>query len=138
MPAHRKALAELEASGATKVNPGRYADRKNTPKPTAPIGTAPKHLSPEQKAAWKEVIKFAPNGVLSGADRALLEITVHQLVEFRAGRLIRASEIGTLITCLSKLGMTPSDRSRLSVPGDKDQLNEEIHSLARECGRLPN
>lgn len=120
--AKRKTTAELALSGALDAKPGRYADRKNEIKPSVPLGTPPRHFTPEQKAIWKEVTKQLPPEVLFGSDRLLLEMTVKLTEKLRDGR-IKAMEQHLLLSCLQQMGMTPIARSRISGPVKEKATN---------------
>jgi len=71
-----------------------------------------------------------PVGHLQSADRLLLEIVTHLMSRQRNRRtLITKGEISLLINALSKLGLTPVDRSRVIIPVQKktsiyDQFDE--------------
>src|ERR1035441_3448476 len=75
MPKPRKPTKLLELSGALKRNPGRYANRLHEPKAAGSLGDPPERLSGTEKAAWHELAQLAPDGVLTKADRWLVEIT---------------------------------------------------------------
>lgn len=129
MPAHRKPLEAHELSGATKKNPQRFVDRKGEPKPTASIGSAPKHLTPAQRKVWKEIAAVSPKGVLTNADRLLLEVACCLIVQFRAGTLIRASEIAGLLNALGRLGLSPADRAKLNVASEPDKSDDDQYAF---------
>jgi hypothetical protein len=128
MSAHRKSIEAHELSGAITKNPQRFTHRKSEPKPVAPIGTAPKHLTSPEKKIWKEISANAPAGTLGCSDRLILEIVCKLTVSFREGKLNRASEISQLINGLGRLGLTPADRAKLNVeppptkPDESDPL----------------
>ena len=114
MPRPRTPTSILEARGAYLNHPARRADRANEPQPSAPLGPAPRHLTKDQKKIWKEVVGIAPPGVLMNCDRLTVERCVQLVAKMRAGTLM-ALEGSQLITCLSKLGMTPADRSKVAA-----------------------
>jgi phage terminase small subunit len=115
MPAHRKTIEAHALSGSLLHNPKRYADRQTEPRPAAPIGNAPSHLSTSAKKVWKEISKNAPEGSLGCSDRLILEVVCVLTVAFREGKLIKASEVSQLINGLGRLGLTPADRAKLNV-----------------------
>ena len=127
MPRPRTPTSILEARGAYVNHPERRADRVNEPQPSGPLGPPPTHLTKEQKKIWKELVKIAPPGVLTNCDRWTVERCVQLVAKMRVGNLM-ALEGSQLITCLSKLGMTPTDRSKVSViaqPTPPAQINPE-------------
>ena len=114
MPAPRKATSVLAKSGSISHDKKRYANRTSEPKPTGTIGSVPKHFNGALKAVWKELVRQIPPGVLTNADRLILELTCHLTLKMRAGNLI-SSDAAQLVSCLSRLAMTPSDRSRVNL-----------------------
>lgn len=125
MPAHRKTIDAHELSGAIAKNPQRFTHRKSEPKPKAPIGTAPKHLSSTERKVWAEIISQAPAGSLGSSDRLILEIICKLIVAFRDGKLTRASELAQLINGLGRLGLTPADRAKLNVEPNSPRKPDE-------------
>jgi phage terminase small subunit len=78
--------------------------------PVRPLGKCPAHLPIPEQHIWKELVRCSQPGVLQRSDRFFLELC----------RRMRApdsknSEINTLAKILSKLGMTPEDRSKLDL-----------------------
>lgn len=123
MPQPRKPTALLELSGQLDHNPKRYENRKTEPKPTNPLGNPPKHLTKEQKSCWKELNKLAPADVLKDCDRWLVELACVLMAKLRAGH-ISVGESAQLLGCLSRMGLTPADRSRVAVaPSKKDEAD---------------
>ncbi len=115
MPAHRVPTATLARRGAFKKDPQRARARANEPRPNGPIGEPPACLTPSQIKCWKEIIESAPEGVLTRADRFIVELAARLLALWR-GRNAPPAWVGTqLRTCLASMGMTPSDRSRVGA-----------------------
>ena len=80
----------------------------------APMLTANKLLT--EAGRWREIVGFAHPGVLCRADRLIVELAAQILVSLRteqwrnsAALLIRFESV------LGKLGMSPADRSKVSV-----------------------
>ena len=117
MPARKKSLSLLKLSGGLKNHPGRYKDRTDlTPCPDG-IGEPPSHISIARKNIWAELIAQLPAGHLASADRFLLEIVTGLMAKQRNRRtLITKGELSLLLNALSKLGLTPVDRSRVIIP----------------------
>ena len=115
--AQPRKLAELK--GATRHDPQRY--RKELPESELALGLCPGYMADDAKAAWFELETYALKGVLTGADRVLLEVTATLLSEFRRDPgAFQVGKYGQLIGCLARLGMSPSDRQKLGTEKAKD------------------
>lgn len=94
----------------------------NEPVVTSPLGNPPERLKPEQRKAWREIANNCAFGVLTKADRHALEITSVLLAEFwMSGAAMSGTHISALERLLSKFGLTPADRSRVTVPQQKKE-----------------
>jgi hypothetical protein len=113
----RKPTAALELKGAFKKDPQRKGARENEPVPDGAIGEPPERLSEDEAALWLELAGYG--FWLTNADRLMLEIAVKLMVLFR-GNALDGGGISKLITALSKLGFSPSDRSKVQAPGAKE------------------
>lgn len=110
-------LAQLK--GADKKNPQRY--RGKMPKSKLPLGPAPEYMTDEQKACWDELSFYAIPGVLTGADKQVLEVTANLLAEYRENpNKFPVGKYRPLFSGLAVMGMTPSDRRKLAVEKPKD------------------
>src|SRR4051794_33452283 len=116
MARNRKPTQELEQSGAFEKDPKRRLARENEPVPAGPLGDPPDYLSAAAQNVWHELASHVPEGVLTIADRFLVEIVSRQMARLRAGEDLKAAEINQIISCLSRMGLTPADRSRVQVP----------------------
>lgn len=117
MPARKKSLALLTLTGATKAHPARYKDRTDLASCPEGIGDPPSHVSIARKRIWAEIVESLPDGHLQSADRALLEVVTFLMSRMRNRRVsVTKGEITLLINALSKLGLTPVDRSRVVIP----------------------
>jgi hypothetical protein len=116
----RKPTAEMELKGAFKKDPKR---RRVDPKTSGPIGNPPPSMGLELHATWYELAEQAPIDVLRSADRALLELAARLLFRIRKMPLdaLEPAVFGQLIKCLSAMGMTPVDRSKVHAPKEKDE-----------------
>jgi hypothetical protein len=121
MPAQRKPTTLHEISGAFRKNPDRGRARKNEPVPKAGIGPAPRHMSEQERACWDEIVGIVPNGVLYDSDRLAVEITAKLLAKYRRDEH-STPELTALRASLSALGLTPADRSKITV-ADRDARN---------------
>ncbi len=117
MPTPRKPTELLELSGRFKHDPQRA--RPVGPKSSRPLGPPPKHLVGDERATWLEIAEAAPGGVLTYADRFLLELVAKGLARSRR-EVLKAADLALVQRGLSLLGLTPSDRSRITPSGDDD------------------
>jgi hypothetical protein len=111
----RKPTALHEVEGTTNVT--RHRDRQHEPRVEAPLGDAPADWKPKGKVLWHEIANSVPRGVATGADRIVFELLVRLVAEVRADSSALTPALASQIrACAACFGMTPSDRSRLSVP----------------------
>jgi hypothetical protein len=167
----RKTSAELKDKGAFDKDPKRGAAREGEPKPDGPIGRPPAYFDAYHCAIWREIIGECPRGVLTRADRKLLELAVRltakmrmvpgyrpkwlkflgdALIElglgerevdrmkdaFHAALGCSSQELTLLSNCLTRMGMTPADRSRVKVAPEKED-NPFDDILAAVTGKSP-
>lgn len=107
---------KADVSGAAIKNPQRHKDRK-APKGTRPIGEPYVRMSEDQQAVWHELRADLP--WLNSSHRTLLRlacILTCRLDDADVG----VSQIQTLSAVLSKLGATPVDETKVSVPDEVD------------------
>lgn len=122
MPAKRKPAAVQELTGAWRKDPQR---RRVEPATTGPIGAPPKQKALTFPDAWRYLVKCAPPGVLADRDRVWLEVAAHLLVQFRADPAnMHPAKLSRLTACLSALGLSPADASRVVVAPAKPQHND--------------
>lgn len=103
----------LKLRGAFRNHPKREKERAGEPEPIGPLGDAPDCFDEAHIARWYEIASWCP--WLADADRVIVEATCRLWVKMRNIEL-KSSDWGLLTTNLSKLGMTPTDRSRVKVP----------------------
>jgi phage terminase small subunit len=120
----RKPTAELELNGSFTKDPQRRESRKYEPPPNGPIGDPPNYFDCNQRDFWHEVVDLVPVGVLTKADRIIVEVIVRKLQDLRNGE-ITGTGLNTLVAALSRLGLTPADRSRVGIQPEKDENGEE-------------
>ena len=123
----RKPTALLEIGGAFKKNPQRK--RPNEPKSGSPLGPPPIGFDQELKKIWLEITEMVPPNVLSIADRWLVEIACRAMRNIRHDKAL-ASEKNLLVSCLSRMGLTPADRSKIAIPEKETRPDDEIAELA--------
>lgn len=122
MARHRQPAEVARLKGSDRKDPQRY--RTEAPKSELPLGNAPEHLSGGAQTAWFELSGYALPGVLTGADRFVMEVTASLLAEFRADpTAFTAGRYAQLVGCLARLGLTPADRQKLGTAG-KAAANE--------------
>jgi hypothetical protein len=114
MPNPRLPAAKAAATGAAIKNPQRHNDRKSPRSPR--LGKPSKHLKDGAVVAWEGFRRELP--WLNESHRSIVEVasTVR-------GRMIDGEEVGItamncLQVCLSKLGATPTDETRLNIADD--------------------
>jgi len=124
----RKPSNVLELNGAFKRNPDRGRARADEPAPTDAIGDPPDWLSPEVNACWREIVALAHPGTLSQADRLIIEHGAQLLATLRGEQWqVHPTLMVRWESFLGKLGLTPADRSKVSVAKpkpDADPLDE--------------
>ncbi len=128
MPQPRVPTNILKMRGADKVHPGRLKERENEPENKNPIGDPPSNLNELQSAAFNEIVKLAIDGVLGEADRLAVEQAAMLLVKCRGqheidGEIINpsAQEQNQFFRYLNQFGMTPADRSKISITKKKEK-----------------
>lgn len=118
----RKPIEELKLSGAFAKNPNR---RRTAPKSTKTIGTPPRYFTDDEKVCWKEILRDSIPGVLTGADRWLVEAACLVMAKMRRREPMNGPERMTLMQAITKAGLSPVDRQRLTGPASDDQPDEE-------------
>lgn len=108
--APRAPLAKLKASGTLDKNPSKYRDRKEPQ--SRPIGKPSRCLKKREVEAWHAFMHEAP--WLREGDRRLLEMACVLTARFWSGKATN-DDMRFLTTLLSKMGMTPTDRSRVLI-----------------------
>jgi hypothetical protein len=129
----RTPSAILELKGAFKKDPQRKEQRSQEPRPQGIIGDPPLFFDVERASIWHEIISQVPDGVLTNADRIILELTCSLVHGLRQGSSERG-DLSLLKSCLASLGMTPADRSKISVPKQAEEL-DEFAKIAAETAR---
>ncbi|MCP5431860.1 MAG: hypothetical protein H6923_01180 [Alphaproteobacteria bacterium] len=110
----RNPLALSRVTGATLKNPGRYRGRAE-PK-VGPIGEPPAYLDEAARKAWRLFVRELP--WLARSDRALLELVCPLRARIMAGEALGTKLATFYRMVLSKLGASPSDRSKVAAPNE--------------------
>lgn len=123
MPKPRVPTNILKMRGSDKKHPDRMKLRENEPVSDKSISKPSKYLSAIEKKAFKEIVKSAIDGVLCESDTLAVEMAAQLLVKCRGLLVINdeiiqpsAAERNLFFKYLGQLGMTPSERSRISIP----------------------
>lgn len=117
MARHRLPAAKAEVSGAALKHAGRFKDRK-VPKGTRPLGEPYVAMTPAQQQAWHEIASEIP--WLNSSHRRLVRIA--SIISARLDEPdIGINQLQTLSAILSKLGATPVDETKVSVPDGDDE-----------------
>lgn len=146
MARHPNPTAVQEASGAFDHDPQRREARAHEPIPSGPLGEPHESLDLFERGIWHELQSQAPPGVLTNADRIMLEMVCRLLARERDPRgakrsgedigvprsPLKAAERNQIISCLARLGMSPADRTKISVdnPRGPEQPADPFSELA--------
>ena len=103
----------LKLRGAFKKNPQRGREREGEPESVGPLGDPPDQFDEAHRARWAEISGWC--SWLGDADRPTVEAVCVLWMKVRNNQA-KSADFGLLIQYLSKLGMTPTDRSRVKVP----------------------
>jgi hypothetical protein len=118
MGRHAQPREVAELKGATRHNPQRY---RGTPaKNEYPVGDAPEHLPEDARAVWFELSALSLPGVLTGADRLLMEIVSNLVAEYRRDPdNFKVGKHSVLKGHMATMGITPSARQQFTTPDDQ-------------------
>jgi hypothetical protein len=97
-------------------DPAKYADRRE-PK-TAPLGEPSPYLTGRARAAWFSFAAELP--WLAESDRSILEVACLVRGKLMNGDDLAANHLTVLRQCLSTLGATPADHSRITTAEEQD------------------
>jgi len=127
---------------ALEGNPGKRPINKREPHPAGPL-VRPKHLTGMAAREWDRTVEAMPDGVYTPADVPALAVYCEAWVIYRAGlALLDAEGMATgsqgqpvahpclaviarqaeiILRATDRLGMTPTARTRLTVPEPEDK-----------------
>jgi hypothetical protein len=114
----RTPLAKAKATGRTQVNPARFKTRKEPPK-QQPLGKPSRMLTDRQAEAWEAFRKELP--WLMESDRRLVEVASKLTADMWDSTDINIRGMTLLRQCLSLMGATPADRTRIYAPPEEDE-----------------
>ena len=116
----RKPTALLKLEGAFKNHPKREKEREHEPQVVEPLGDPPDSLDEAEQARWNEIAAMAPWATY--ADRIIVE-ELARLWMMSRRRTATPAHGKRLDWCLSRLGLTPSDRSKVKAPPKREEQN---------------
>lgn len=122
MPKPRLPALKAAITGAAAKNPGRFKDRAK-PKGKS-VGAPPDHLTVEARRAWRMFVSRMP--WLSASDEAMLELASMIRGLILAGEEVGVQKLGLYATTLSKLGASPTDRTKVAMPDDDEEEEDEF------------
>jgi hypothetical protein len=115
LPRPRAPAAKARVEGPHIKNPQRY--KRNSPTADA-IGDPPKWLTEPQAVAWREFEAELP--WLNRSHRALVGIASVLRARLQSGGEVGTKALSLLRLCLSSIGATPADASKISwVPEEE-------------------
>ena len=121
---HRTPTVTLMTRDTFGKNPARARQRAGEPQPSQAIGPAPATLSVEHRACFDEIVQRSHIGVLSSADSIAVEMAAALLAAFRRDpENLSAAKFARLEALLGRFGMTPADRSKVTVAPLSDTSN---------------
>jgi hypothetical protein len=123
MPRPRTPLVKAKATGRVLHDPKRFKNRKEPPS-QGPLGKPPKWMkSATQIEAWSTFADELP--WLNHSHRALAGIASDIRGKLMAGEDVSVNGLNLLRLCLSQMGATPVDASKISSPDDDDSDIED-------------
>ncbi len=123
MARHKQPEKLAKLKGADKKNPQRY--RTEPPVNKHALGDPPPHMKEKAQEIWYELVQHALPGVITASERFIFEIASNLMAEYRTDPVeFAATKYTHLIGCLGRLGLSPSDRQKLGMPGGKEKENE--------------
>lgn len=116
MPRPRIPISRARVEGRHDINPARY--NRKEPKVDDALGDPPKWASEAQAKAWGGFQSELP--WLNRSHRCLVEIASIVRARFESGEEIGTKALSLLRLCLSSMGATPADASRIAWAPDDE------------------
>lgn len=116
MPRPRNTTEFARITGADTAKPKRYAGRAD-PVVDA-IGAPPDRLTNQQRVIWAEFVDDLP--WLRRSDRTILELSCRLAARMETDPDMGIAALAQLRLCLSSMGATPVDRSKVTMPSDNE------------------
>jgi hypothetical protein len=114
----RTPLAKAKATGRTVRDPARFKNRSE-PTKQRPLGKPSAGLSERQVEAWEAFKRELP--WLMESDRTIVETASRLRADMWDSKDINIRAMTLLRQCLSLLGATPADRTRIYAPPEEDE-----------------
>jgi len=122
------AAAKVKIQAAAVKNPQRFRDRRE-PKVDTPLGAPPPWVvdvpTNMARTAWTTIGAETP--WLNSSHRSLVGIAASILGRQIAGQDVGVQAMNLLRQCLSQMGATPVDASKIAMPDDRDEDAEESY-----------
>ena len=114
-----------EVIGAKDKNRGRFEGREGPA--VADLGAAPVHLNEHQAECWELFRSEMP--WLGYSDRTVVEMASRLRSQMMTSPEFGVNAMAQLRLCISSMGGTPADRSKVTVPekGDDDAASEFLN-----------
>ena len=122
MPAPRLPALKARITGAAAKNPARFKDRAN-PK-VAKVSEPPAYLSPAARRSWRMFVRRLP--WLTAADEAMLAIAAMIQGQLMDREDVGVAKLSLYQSVLSKLGASPTDRTKVAMPDDDEEEEDEF------------
>ena len=110
----RQPLKMAKITGQASRRPGRYAGRKEPF--VDQLGAPPDWLTKQEQEIWATIASEIP--WLGKSDRTILELACRLRARIRNDPNMGINAIAQLRMCLSSMGATPVDRSKVSTSDD--------------------
>jgi hypothetical protein len=122
LPRPRTPLVKAKATGRILHDPKRFNSRRE-PQSNGPLGKPPKWMkSPTQIEAWRTFEDELP--WLNHSHRALVAIASDIRGKLIAGDEVSVNGLNLLRLCLSQMGASPVDSSRITLPDEEDDVED--------------
>ncbi len=119
----RNPLGKAKIEGRDKHDPKRFKNR-NEPTVDNGIGEPPEWMGGEQRMVWKMFCRELP--WLNESHRSLLEIATTVRTKVVLGQEVGVQALNLLRQCLGQMGATPADATKVSVPDDGDDGEDDL------------
>ncbi len=120
MPRPRKPTSLHIVQGTLRTT--RHRDRQDEPEIIEPLGGPPEAWPINAKLLWAEVSSLVPAGVARKSDRIMFETLLRLVAKMRESTDALTPALAAQIRCTCAVfGMSPADRSRVSVPRSPEE-----------------
>lgn len=104
--------------------PGRAAKREGEPEVVGEIGDPPDYFTEPSRQAWYDIVEAMHAGTYGRAERLSVEVAALLLTKIRRmGPAVDGQTVTRFQAFLSSSGMTPCDRSKISVAHEPEEEN---------------